>query len=161
MPAKPHPAVSPQDPAHALLVETYVAAPDTRKHRMVALLIGSLYRQAPMPTRQQLLRHLTRPLGLLSLAVVAGGIFARLRLRSGWPETHPPLDELRRIQSRDVVALADYVQQVSLQAVDGLTQLIAAEPLIAGSTVAAMLVTLLMLRTSNRTTTPDNDAWLD
>lgn len=48
------------------------------------------------------------------------------------------------------ITLVDYVQQVSVHAVDGLAQVLAATPLMATSAAAALLMTLLVQRARNR-----------
>ena len=54
------------------------------------------------------------------------------------------------MRASDVVALVDYVQQVSVDAVDGLTHLLATSPRATGSAAAALLVTLLLRRAHSR-----------
>ena len=111
----------------------------------IARLVGEVFESAPLEQRGRLLDQLLRPLGVLSLFAVAGGLFARLRLRGGWENFSVRPDDLQTVHAADVIALVDYVQQVSVEAVDGLAQLLAASPLISGS-AAALLVTLLVQR---------------
>jgi hypothetical protein len=103
-------------------------------------LIGQVYDAAPAAERCRILEHLLRPLGVLSLVAVAGGIFAKARFRAGWQEFHVQLDDLQRIGAREIAALVEHVQQVSIDAVNGVVQLIASSPLLAGSGAAALLV---------------------
>jgi hypothetical protein len=49
------------------------------------------------------------PLGVLAAAAVANGVFARIKLHTGWPD-------LQQISVDDVVALADRVQQLGSDA---------------------------------------------
>ena len=91
-----------------------------------------------------------QPLGVLSLFAVAGGLFAKLRLRGGWENFSVRPEDVRNVRASDVIALVDYVQQVSVEAVDGLAQMLAASPLMAGSAAAALLVTLLVRRARAR-----------
>ena len=113
--------------------------------KSIAQLVGEVFESAPLEQRGRLLDQLLRPLGVLSLFAVAGGLFARLRLRGGWENFSVRPDDLQTVHAADVIALVDYVQQVSVEAVDGLAQLLAASPLISGS-AAALLVTLLVQR---------------
>jgi hypothetical protein len=105
-------------------------------------LLGQLYAQAAAPLRSSLLDQLLRPLGLLSLVVVAGGAFARLKSRSGWHDGPPPLEHLRDITPADVVALAKHVQQVSAEVVDALLRSLATSPTLTGSATAALMAVL-------------------
>ena len=116
----------------------------------VAQLVGQVYETAPPAERKRLLEHLLRPLGVLSLVAVANGIFAGIRFRSGWPGVHVPLEDAQNVQAGDVVTLVTYVQQVSMQAVDGLAEMLAASPVMAGSAAAALLMTVLLQRAKTR-----------
>ncbi|MDI1246172.1 MAG: hypothetical protein PSV24_12295 [Rhodoferax sp.] len=97
-----------------------------------------------------MLELLLRPLGVLALVSVADGIFARIRFRAGWPDLHVRLEDAQNVQASDVITLVDYVQQVSVYAVDGLAQMLTASPTMASSAAAGLLVTLLMKRAKNR-----------
>ncbi|HAL39865.1 MAG TPA: hypothetical protein DCP03_17870 [Polaromonas sp.] len=116
----------------------------------IAKLVGEVYETAPPAERSRMLEHLLRPLGVLSLVVVAHGLFAKLLFRSGWPELHIRLEDAQNVQASDVIALVDHVQQISIQAVDGLAQILAASPVMTGSGAAALLVTALVQRARNR-----------
>ena len=113
-------------------------------------LVGQVFEAAPATERGKLLEQLMRPLGVLSLVAVAGGVFASLRFRAGWQDFHVRLEDAQRVNASDVIALVDYVQQVSVEAVDGLAQTLAASPIVAGSAAAALLVTLLLQRARSR-----------
>jgi hypothetical protein len=112
--------------------------PDT-----VPTLVAKVYAEAPAALRSRLLEHLLKPLGLLSLITVANGVFARLPLSSGWGHLRVSAEQARQIGPREVAALAAHVQQISGQAIEGLAQLLASSPILASSTAAAMLVTLI------------------
>lgn len=116
----------------------------------IAQLVGQVYESAPTAERKRLLEHLLRPLGVLSLVAVANGIFAKIRFRSGWPDIHIPTEEALNVQTHDVVTLVDYVQQVSVHAVDGLADMLAQSPVMTGSAAAALLITALVQRARNR-----------
>ena len=113
-------------------------------------LVGEVYEAAPLAERKRLIGYLMRPLGVLSLVAVANGIFAKARFRSTWPDMQLRLEDVGNVQPSDVVALVDRVQQVSIEAIDGLAQLLTASPLLAGSAAAIILVTVLMQRSRNR-----------
>jgi hypothetical protein len=110
-----------------------------------AQLVGQLYESAPPAVQKRLLAQLIKPLGLLSLAAVANGIFASLRFRTPEVDTQARLDYVTHtVQTRDVITLVNYVQQVSISAVDGLAEMLAASPMVAGS--AAILISVLVQR---------------
>ena len=64
------------------------------------------------------------------------------------PNTEPALDN---------VALVSHVQQVSTQAVDGLSSIITTSPVLAGSATAAMLLALLAKQATSRPTAASPD----
>jgi len=120
----------------------------------IAQLVGQVYELAPPAERRRLLEQLLKPLGVLSLVAVANGIFASIRLRGGWSEMQVRAEDAQNVQPGDVITLVNHVQQVSVQAVDGLADLLAASPVLAGSAVTALLITLLVQRARSR---PDVD----
>ncbi len=116
----------------------------------IAQLVGQVYEIAPPADRRRLLEHLIKPLGVLSLVAVANGIFASLRYQSGWPDMQIRIEDAQSIQARDVIALVNYVQQVSVHAVDGLASVLASSPVMTGSAAASLLITLLLQRSRTR-----------
>ena len=116
----------------------------------IAQLVGQVYEYAPPAERSRLLEHLLRPLGVLSLVAIANGIFAKIRFRSGWPDLHVPLEDVQNVQASDIITLVNHVQQVSVHAVDGLADMLAASPVMAGSAAAALLITVLVQRARTR-----------
>lgn len=127
------------------------AQPAVRSH-MLAQLVGKVYETAPPALRGPLLEQLLRPLGVLSLVAVANGIFAKIRFRSGWPDMHVRMEDAQSVRTSDVIVLVDHVQQVSVEALDGLAQLLAAAPVMASSAAAAVLMTVLLQRARTRRT---------
>lgn len=134
--------------------QTELALSDKLDHQVsdssIAQLVGQVYESAPPAERSRLLEHLLKPLGVLSLVAVANGIFASIRFRSGWQEIHVRVEDAQNVQARDVITLVNYVQQVSIQAVDGLAGMLARSPVMAGSAAAALLMTLLLQRAQSR-----------
>lgn len=110
----------------------------------IAHLVGQVYESAPPAERSRLLEQLLKPLGVLSLVAVANGIFAKIRFRGGWPELHVRLEDAQNVQVSDVITLVNHVQQVSVQAVIGLADVLAASPVMTGSAAAALLMTVLL-----------------
>jgi hypothetical protein len=128
-----------------------MALPDRQASEAeIAQLVGQVYAIAPATVRTRLLEHLLKPLGVLSVVAVANGIFANIRLRSSVSDLHVRVEEAQSVQPGDVITLVNYVQQVSIHAVDGLADLLAASPLLTGSAAAALLITLLVQRSRNR-----------
>lgn len=117
-------------------------------------LVAEVYESAPAVERGHLLEQLLRPLGVLSLFAVAGGIFANVRFHGGWPDLKVQTEDIRNVRTDHVAALVDYAQQVSVEAVDGLAQVLAASPVMSGSAAAAVLVAALLQRARSRQTTP-------
>lgn len=125
-------------------------AESTLAESNLAQLVGEVYAAAPLTERARLLAHLIKPLGILSLMTVANGIFASIRLRSGWTNVNVPLEDLQNVQVGDVVTLTTRAQQVSLEALDGLTHVLTTSPALMGSAAAAVLLTVLIQRARNR-----------
>lgn len=136
---KPTPKQPPSDKVTCLVSEITIAQ-----------LVGQVYELAPPTERSRLLEHLLRPLGVLSLVAIANGIFAKIRFRGGWPDLHVRLEDAQNVQASDVITLVDHVQQVSVHVVDGLADMLAASPVMAGSAAAALLITVLVQRARNR-----------
>jgi hypothetical protein len=126
------------------------AAADRAREASIPELVAEVYESAPAAERGRLLEVLMRPLGVLSLFGIAGGVFANVRFRSGWQEMHVRLEHIQGVRSAEVMALVDHAQQVSVETVDGLAQWLTASPVLSGSTAAAMLVTLLVRRARSR-----------
>ena len=113
---------------------------------LVPALVGEVFEVAPPVERGRLLEYLLPPLGVLALVTVANGVFANIRYRSSLAGGHVPLEEAARVQGSDVAALVDRLQMVSLDAVDGLAQLVSASPAMASTAAAALLMAVLSHR---------------
>ena len=116
----------------------------------VSQLVAQVYESAPPALRSRLLEQLLKPLGVLSLVAVANGIFANIRFHSGWPDMHIQIEDAQSVQSSDVIALVERVQQVSVESVNGLARMLLDSPLMTSSAAAAVLVTVLMQRARTR-----------
>lgn len=128
-------------PAPSGVVEPNISVPQ---------LIGEVYESAPPRLRARILEHLMRPLGILGLMAIANGVFANTRLRSGLANPTVALEDTSAIEPGDVVKLADWAQQVSNDAIAGLSQLVTASPGLAKSAAAAVLMSLLMQQAKNQ-----------
>lgn len=134
----------PEIPIEQLVAEVYQSAPPVTKSRLLSQLVGKVYETAPAVEKSRLIEHLMRPLGILSLVAIANGIFASIRLRSASLNLRVGIDEVQKVQTSDVIALANCVQQVSMQAVHGLAQIVTASPPLASSAAAVVLVQILL-----------------
>ncbi len=123
---------------------------DVEPNISVSHLIGQVYELVPPNLRARMLEHLMRPLGILSLMAIANGIFAGIRLRSPSIDPMVAIEDTSAVQPNDVVKLADWVQQVRVEAINGLTQLLSASPVLTRSTAAVLLLSLLMKRAKSR-----------
>ena len=106
-------------------------------------LIGKVYEQAPLSVRKQLLEHLLRLLGILALAAVAKGGFAKFIAHNGWAKLVVRPEDTQTINAGDVAALASYVQQFRAQTIDELAAIISESPAASASTAASMLLALV------------------
>lgn len=130
---------------HDMLARTDAAVPD---------LVAQVYDVAPPTERTRLLAQLMQPLGMLSLAAVAGGVFARLRFRDAPGPLNLRLEDTLLIGAEEVRALADHAQQVSVETVDALRLWLTQSPVLAGSAAALLLVQLLKRRAARRRVMP-------
>lgn len=115
-------------------------------------LVAEVYEAASTPERGRLIAQLLRPLGLLSLVAVADGIFAKIRMRSGWQDLNIRIEDLQNVRTAHIVALVDHAQQVSVEAVDGLARVLITSPLLTSSAAAMLLVSVLVQRANSRHT---------
>jgi hypothetical protein len=109
-------------------------------------LVGSVYESAPPAERSRLLEHLMRPLGVLSLAAVANGVFAKLRFLGGWPDLHVRPEDAESIRAEDVIALVEYVQQASSDVMYGLVRILSESPALSTVAGATVLIAVLASR---------------
>jgi hypothetical protein len=130
--------------------EVYESAPPAVKSRILSELVGRVYATAPPIEKTRLVSHLMRPLGILSLVTVANGVFASIRFRGASIDFPVGIDDVKNVQTTDVIALASYAQQVSMQAVDGLTQILITSPAMMSSAAALLLLQILMRRSRQR-----------
>ncbi len=127
-------------------VQAYEAASPVVRSRMLTQLVVAAFQAASPVVRRHLLERLLRPLGVLSLVAVAGGIFAKIPFRSNWQDMQVQIEDVQNVRPSDLIALVDRVQQVSVEAVTGVAHVIAASPMTASSAAAAVLGALLVRR---------------
>jgi len=116
--------------------------------RSVPGLVAALYEEAPLGLRQRLLNHLLRPVGPLALAAVAAGAFARLLPEGRWSGVQVRLDDVWTFGPEQVLELAVYVQQKAPEMLWGLSDILAANPMVLGTLSGALL--LMALRRARR-----------
>jgi hypothetical protein len=109
----------------------------------IAQRVGEAFGAAPPELRVKVLEHLLRPLGLLSVAAVAKGAFAKIRFRNGWPDMRIRADDVVGVTVADVVSLVDHVLQVDERVVIDLAALLQDWPRVRELEAVAMLVQLL------------------
>jgi hypothetical protein len=131
------------------------AGPATSSHLPVSpeaipQLVAEVFEIAPVSLRVKLLEQLMRPLGVLALAAVSNGLFARICFASGWPEMSIRWEDAQNVQAKDVVALVERVQLASLHSFDGLATILDNSSVLAGSAAAAVLSTVLFQTARNR-----------
>lgn len=132
-----------------LVKKVYESSQPNVKSKILNLLVGQAYAASPPSVRKSLLELLIRSVGVLGLVTIAGGVFAKIRLRGGWPDIAVSLDDLQDIATSDVIALTDYVQQVSIGALSDATHLLASNPALTGSGAVAVLVSIMLRRVSD------------
>ena len=138
--------MNPQAPIEQLVNEVYESATPAMKNQMLAQLVGQVYETAPNTERKRLVEHLMKPLGILSLAAVANGIFVKIRFKGGWSDGLARMDDAQGVQVGDVIDLANFAQQVSTEAIGGLAQMLASSPVLASSVAAALLIKIVLRR---------------
>lgn len=131
-------------PMELLVQDVYASSGPEVQERMLAQLVGKVYETAPIALRARLLEQLLPHVGVLSLTVIAKGLFAKICFIGGWPETVLRPVDVQDVQSDDVVALVEHAQQVSDGALNGLTRLLINAPSLAGSGAAAVLIAILV-----------------
>ncbi|MBK6385871.1 MAG: hypothetical protein IPF71_03115 [Rhodoferax sp.] len=138
--------MNPQAPIEQLVDEVYESATPAMKNQMLAQLVGQVYETAPNTERKRLVEHLMKPLGILSLAAVANGIFVKIRFKGGWSDGPARMDDAQGVQVGDVIDLANFAQQVSTEAIGGLAQMLASSPVLTSSVAAALLIKIVLRR---------------
>ena len=124
---------------------------------LVPDLVARVFAESAPAERGRLLEPLLKPLGLLSLAAVANGIFAKIASTNGWSRFKVSAEDAHQVGTRDVLELVRHVQQVSVYALDSLATVISASPAWTGSAAAAMLLAILAKQAQNRSPVVTND----
>lgn len=141
------------EPVASLIDEIFESSSEAVQHTLLSQLVAKVYEVAAPQERKRMLEQLMMPMGVLSLVAVANGIFAKIRFRSGWQGENVRLEDAQMVAPSDVAALVNHVQQVSVDAVNGLTAMITASPVLTASASAALLLKILLRRAQRRRST--------
>jgi hypothetical protein len=131
-------------------IQLLVASDLQTSDSTIAQLVGQVYAVAPATDRCRILEKLMKPLGVLPLVAVANGVFAKLWFRSGWHELRIAPDDTQVVQPNDVVSLVQYVQQASIETLNGLSQVLTSSPQVACTAAATLLVAVLVRQARQR-----------
>lgn len=119
----------------------------TAQRRMIAVLAGQLYGDAPTTVRSRILETLLRPMSVFSLIGVANGLFAQIKAGNAeWQGFKVRAEDIGRVGMNDVVELVDMVQRGGGDVVRSLGAIVAMSPVLAQSVAASALLKLLQTR---------------
>jgi hypothetical protein len=133
-----------EDPT--LSAEQRRAAADRAAERSIAELVAAIYEAAPVAARVRLLDYLLRPLGALSILVVADGVFGRIWFRHGWCEFRIRPEDIADVQPPHVLALVEHVLQRRADTIYELPDMLGAAPAMSRSSAVERLWALLERR---------------
>jgi hypothetical protein len=77
----------------------------------LSVVVTSVFDRLHVAKRMRVLRRLLLPVGPLALAVLGGGVFARLAVQARWPRMSLSLEDVARVTSSQVYDLVRYVEQ--------------------------------------------------
>ena len=114
---------------------------DARHPSVIARVVSRAYRAANGALRADMLTHLLRPLGMLGLAAVASGAFARLVRRDGLVPDTISAQEMVRYSSEQIRELTMFVHKVNPDALQPLVEQLAQNRMgIAALSTAALVM---------------------
>ncbi|QLQ00705.1 MAG: hypothetical protein HZY78_11800 [Burkholderiaceae bacterium] len=87
---------------------------------------------------------------------MAGGLFAKMRLRGAGEAFQVRIEDVQNLQMSDLAALVDRVQMAGFDGLNSLAQLLAGSPWLASSAAAAALVSLFLRRRALRLDPPED-----
>ena len=143
----------PDIPIEQLTLSVYETAPPPVRERMLTQLVAKVFEASPPPERSLIINRLLRPMGVLSLATVANGVFARYQFSSDGQEWQIRIEDAVNVRTSDIIALVERAQQVSNNAVSGLIEVISKSPVLASSAAASILLMALLQYSQNRRAT--------
>lgn len=119
-----------------------------RKRSAIARAVSRIYRAANDAMRADMLVHLLRPLGLLSLVAVASGAFARLVRGGGMAPDAISAEDMVRFSSEQIRELTLFVHEVNPDALQPLVEQLARDAMGMAALSTAALV--MLYRSSRR-----------
>ena len=119
--------------------------------------MGDVFEVAPSAVRNVMLEKLMRPLGVLSLATVANGIFLEWHLRGRLYESLVA-GEAQEISVCDVIALAERAQQIRTEVIDDIAAIVSTSLTSAGCVATAALAKIPWRRNGSRHAEPRSHA---
>lgn len=137
-------------PLEQLVQDVYAGFEPPAQEHMLAQLVGKVFDDAPMPVRIRLIELLLQPVGVLALIVVANGVFGKICLLGGLPQTSLSPDDVQTVRPADVSALTEHVLHTCNDALNGLSDLLLSAPALDGSAAATALLGLLLQRAQQR-----------
>lgn len=147
---------APQALPMTLSAQALAAAPEPERRRVLTTLVLQSFESAPLQLRTHMLERLLGSVGVLSLVTVAGGLFAKMRLRGAGEAFQVRIEDVQNLQMSDLAALVDRVQMAGLDGLNSLAQLLAGSPWLASSAAAAALVSLFLRRRALRLDPPED-----
>jgi hypothetical protein len=138
---EPHAHLLPRDPAPA-------------PADLLPMWVSGAYAESSPDLRVRMLECLLRPMGVLALVGVAGGVFAQLRQRTGWQQLQVTLEDTLSFSAEQVLELATYVQQSTPDVFGQVADLLTASPGALGGLSAALLLHALRRTGSATSSSP-------
>ena len=145
--------VLPSIPIEQLTLSVYETAPPPVREKMLTQLVAKVFEASPPPERSLIISKLLRPMGVLALATVADGAFARYQFSGEGQEWQGRIEDSMNVRTSDIIALVERVQQVSNNSVNGLIEVISKSPVLASSAAASILMMALVQYSQNRRAT--------
>lgn len=142
----------PESRPHPLPAAPAARSPTAGQHELLPVWVTGAYAESPPDLRARMLECLLRPMGVLALVGVAGGVFAQLRQRTGWQRVQVTLEDTVSFTADQVLELATYVQQSTPDVFGQLADLLTGSPAALSGLSAALL--LHALRRSSASSAP-------
>lgn len=127
----------------------FASRPAPVRAQALSQLMGEVYDVAPSTVRNVMIELLVSPLGVLSLATVANGIFLQDLLRKRLLAS-PAMGAAQNIRASDVIALTERVLQINAEIIDEVAEMVRISPASAGCAAAAKLAKIPLRRNNSR-----------
>jgi hypothetical protein len=143
----------PDIPIEHLTLSVYESAPPSVREKILTQLVAKVFEASPPPERSLIIHRLLRPMGVLALATVANGAFAKYQFSGENGEWQGRIEDAMNVRTSDIIALVERAQQISNNAVNGLIEVISKSPVLASSAAASILMMALVQYSQNRRST--------